>query len=235
MASIVRVVPSESIESRGVKSVYNTSHPSLCSDRLRVPRDAHTSLDINNTSSKIKSGQATTSPEQDIIAEEKVEQLLRLVNVQDTTSLESYSAAKVYRASKYLNFPKDGSMLNGMDPRKLFHSKKTLMEVGAEGMTLATFPTLETNVYYDKELHETAILITGIKEVIMHELIFKVSGAIEMCYELESMVKDEGDILWPLKFVGRAHHIDVMIKCDKMKEDLRSKLSGMMISAPQTL
>ncbi len=68
----------------------------------------------------------------------------------------------------------------------------------------------------------------------MHELIFKVSGAIEMCYELESTMQDERDILWPLRFVGRVH-IDVMIKCDKMKEDLRSKLSGMMISAPQTL
>jgi len=48
------------------------------------------------------------------------------------------------------------------------------------------------------------------------------------------MVKDERDTLWPLRFVGRAH-IDVMNKCDKMKEDLRTKLSGMMTSAPQTL
>ena len=34
MASNVCGVPSESIESRGVKSVYNTSHPSLCLDTV---------------------------------------------------------------------------------------------------------------------------------------------------------------------------------------------------------
>ena len=164
MASIVRVVPSESIESRGVKSVYNTSHPSLCSDRLRVPRSAQTSLETKNISSKIYQGQATTSSEQDIIAEEKVEKLLSLVNVQDTTSLSVYSAARLYRASKYLKYPEEGRSLKGMDPRNLFHTKETLMEAGAKGTTVTTFPMLERNIYYNKDLHGSALLFTTIND-----------------------------------------------------------------------
>ena len=68
----------------------------------------------------------------------------------------------------------------------------------------------------------------------MHELISKVSGAIEICYEVGDMVEDERDILWPLKFVGKVH-IAVMNKCDKMKEELKRKLDDMMESVPQTL
>ena len=140
MASIEYVSPSETNESYGAASFYMTSQLSPCSDRLRVPRSAQTSLETENISSKIYQGQATTSSEQDIIAEEKVEKLLSLVNVQDTTSLAAYSAAELYCASKYLKYPEEGRSLKGMDPRLLFHTKETLMEAGAKGTTVQPSP-----------------------------------------------------------------------------------------------
>ncbi len=183
------VSPSKTGESYGVASFYMTSQLSPCSDRLRVPLSAQTSLETKDTSSEIYQGQATTSPEQDIIAEE------------DTPLLAAYSAAKLYCASKYLKYPEEGRSLKGMDPRTLFHTKETLMDAGAKGMTITTFSTLERNIYYNKDLHESAILFTTINDEVMHELICKISGAMDICYKMGSALMDERDILWPLRFI----------------------------------
>jgi hypothetical protein len=126
-----------------------------------------------------------------------------------------------------------GPSLKGTGPRKLFHTKETLKEVGAKGMTITTFPTLEKEeIYYDVQLHESAQWITTINDEVMHELISKVSGAIEIYFEkAEYMAVEPRDVLtvlWLLKLVGRIH-ITIMNRCEEQKEDLKEELNKMSL------
>ena len=176
-----------------------------------------------------------TTPQQCLIALEKVKQQLNLMGVEDRKTKDMLPMKPFYRAVRFLKFPMDDSRMlidgdgiltmEGTNAELLYHNMDSLKEMGAVMISNSLYPSPEGgDIYHDLKTWGAAQDMTRIKGRMLQIMAKAVDDTVEMVFEMEDrQPKEEHGIFGAIYVVGKLH-IDVHNLCVLQKDKLREEV-----------
>ena len=173
---------------------------------------------------KLNGDSFDTTPQQCLIALDKLKQQLNLMGVEDRKTKDMLPMKPFYRAVRYLKFPMDDSRMlidgdgiltmEGTNAELLYHNMDSLKEMGAVMISNSLYPSPEGgDIYHDLKTWGAAQDMTRIKGRMLPIMAKAVYDAVNMVFEMEDrQPKEEHGIFGAIYVVGKLH-IDVHYLC----------------------